>query len=178
MSQTVMRSLIAGWVLFVASAPSFAQIALVRSVDFLQGIWVTDDTWGRTTQTAEFHWTGRQGNAILMGRYWSGEARDCPWCVSQAVMTAYYDSAANEVHVRLSDKTQRTMDFLLVSARSKSAQFLSVAGADQGTYRLTYELPAKDDLVITLERTESITEPVFSRVARWRFHRPNLIHPS
>jgi hypothetical protein len=49
--------------------------------------------------------------------------------------------------------------FVLESARNKSAQFLSVAGSDDGTYRLTYELLPEDELVITLERT-------------------NLIHPS
>jgi len=173
-----MRSLIAGCVLLLASAPAFAQLALVRSLDFLQGIWVTDDMWGRPAQTAEFHWTGRQGNAILMGRYSAGESGECPSCVTQAVMTAYYDSAANEVHVRLSDNAQRTMDFQLESARSKSAQFVSLAGANRGTYRLTYELLPEDELVITLERTESVSEPAFSKVVRWRFHRPGLLHPS
>ena len=168
-----MRLLFACSVLFISAASGSAQTAgraSLQSLDFLPGVWIAEDS-RQEAETTEFHWEQRQGNTLLVGRHWVGNAGGCPWCVTQAAMVAYYDAASNQVRVHFRDKTQRAMDFRLVSAREKSVQFLTVAGPGLPTYRLTFELLPTDVLLITLEEGESDRESGFSTVARWGFHR-------
>lgn len=169
-----MRVFFAGCVLFVVSVPAVAQTVLLQSLDFLKGIWVTDEIWGRPARSAEFHWSERQGKAIFRGRVWTGDASECPWRVAQAVITAFNDAASNQVHLRFRDNTWRAIDFRLVSAGSSSAQFVSVSGLGPRTYRLTFELLPECILAVTLERG-AYPDNAFLPVARWQYHRDGLI---
>jgi hypothetical protein len=99
-----------------------------------KGVWIAEDT-GQQAETTEFHWQEWQENTFLVGRRWAGNAGGCPWCVTQAGMVAHFERASNQAHFYFRDKTQRIMDFRLVSARNKSVQFLTVVGPGLATYR-------------------------------------------
>jgi hypothetical protein len=168
-----MRLLLACSALFILAASGSAQTAesaSLQSLNFLTGVWIAEDS-GQEAETTEFHWEQRQGITLLVGRHWVGDAGGCPWCVTQAAMVVYYDTASNQVLVHFRDKTQRAMDFRLVSARERSVQFLAVTGPGLPTYHLRFELLPTDVLLITLEEGESDRESGFSTVARWGLHR-------
>jgi hypothetical protein len=174
-----MRLLCACSVLFIAAASGSAQIAVpasLQSLAFLQGVWIANDG-AQQAETTEFHWQERQGNTVLVGRHWAGDAGECPWCVTQATMVAYYDTASKQVRVHFHDKTQRVMDFRLASAREKSVQFSTVVESGLPTYRLTFKLLPRDVLSLTLEEAESGRESAFTTGARWSFHRQLLLAP-
>ena len=172
-----MRLLFAYSVLFIATASGGSaqtdRPAPLQSLGFLPGVWSAEDS-EQVAETTEFHWEERLGHRVLVGRHWVGNAGGCPWCVTQAAMVAFYDTASNQVHVHFRDNTQRAMDFRLVSALEKSVQLLTAVGPDLPTYRLTFELLPTDVLLVTLEEGESDRESGFSTVARWGFHRQSF----
>src|SRR5437868_817542 len=134
-----MRLLLACSTVFFAAASLFAQPegpASLRSFDFLMGAWIPEDS-GHAPETTEFHWVNPH---VLVGRHWAGDAKGCPWCLTQAVMVAYYDTASNRVHFYFGDKTGAVIDLSLVSAREKSLDFLTAGGPGLPIYRLTYKL--------------------------------------
>ena len=172
-----MRLLLACSTLFFAAASVFAQSAgpaSLRSLDFLLGVWISEDS-GQEPETTEFHWAKPQEKTVLVGRHWAGDAKECPWCVTQAVMVAYYDTASSGVHVYFGDKTPRVMDFILMSAREKSLEFLTAAAPGRPSYRLTYQLLPTNVLSITLEEAMPEREGDFSSIGRWSFHRGSLL---
>lgn len=70
-----MRELIALNLLLVLSAPLAAQTdqsaASLRSLNFLQGVWIAPDN-GAAAKATEFHWRESQSNLFMVGRTWLG----------------------------------------------------------------------------------------------------------
>jgi len=159
-------------VVFFAASHGFAQTPAVavslKSLRFLTGIWTPDER-ERDSQTMEFHWENRQGRAVLVSRTWTGDEKGCPWCVTQAMMLAYYDDASNQAHIAFINKSRRTIVFTLASAAQKSVEFLTMEERGIPTYRLTYKLSSANQLLITLEKATPVGS--YFPVAQWSLHR-------
>ncbi len=171
-----MRFLCACTVLFLAALANAQATDPLRPLGFLIGIWTAEDHGG-LPETAEFHWTERQGSTVLVGRHWTGDDGGCPWRVTQAAILVYYDEDSNQVHALFRDKTQRSLDFVMAAALEDSAQFFSVADPRMPVSRLTFERKSTKGISIALEEAAS-REGVFSPVFDWSLHRRPLLGPA
>jgi len=151
-----MRTLAAFILGLVASVMAFgltAEAALVRSLDFLRGVWIAeyDD---RPSQVMDFRWIEREGHLVLVGRRWFGRDYACPSCVTKTALVARYDALQNTFRLHLVDRSQQSMDLHLVSTARNSAQFLTESGLDLPVYRLTYTVSQVNVLSLMVEEAK------------------------
>lgn len=169
-----MRELIALNLLLVLSAPLAAQTdqsaASLRSLNFLQGVWIAPDN-GAAAKATEFHWRESQSNLFMVGRTWLGRENGCPWCVAKTAMAFWYDPTSRQVRLHLADRAHHVLDLHLISAGERTLQFLSDRQPSMPVYRLTYTESESGILSATLEKEVPNMTNSFVSVAETNFRR-------